>query len=76
MLDPVVAIGTNWKYIVVDDKELKNKVASATFYKLVKFNKFALQAPELGLDTCMIVVLTKKEFRNYSIFPSKRLSAW
>ena len=43
-----------WKYIVVDDKELKNKVALATFDKLVKFNKFALQAPVI-----IVVVLEK-----------------
>lgn len=34
-----------WKFIVVDEPELKNKVANATFSKLVSFNKFAIDAP-------------------------------
>jgi len=72
MLDPVVAIGTNWKYIVVDDKELKNKVASATFDKLVKFNKFALQTPELGLDTCMIGWFNQKRILELFNIPKQK----
>ncbi|HBF87035.1 MAG TPA: NAD(P)H nitroreductase [Bacteroidales bacterium] len=34
-----------WKFIVVDEPELKNKVARETFSSLVSFNKFVLQAP-------------------------------
>ena len=43
-----------WKYIVVDDDELKDKVALATFDKIVKFNKFVLQAPVI-----IVIVLEK-----------------
>ena len=44
-LAPSASNSQPWKFIVVDDKELKNKVARATFDKIIKFNKFALQAP-------------------------------
>ena len=53
-LAPSASNSQPWKYIVVDDKELKNKVADATFDKLVKFNKFALQAPVI-----IVIVLEK-----------------
>jgi len=33
-----------WKLIIVNEPELKNKVADATFNKTVSFNKFAPQA--------------------------------
>ena len=38
-----------WKLILVDDSELKNKVAKATFSKTVSFNKFAVQAPLIAV---------------------------
>ncbi len=53
-LAPSASNSQPWKYIVVDDKELKNKVAEATYDKLVKFNKFALQAPVI-----VVIVLEK-----------------
>ena len=34
-----------WKYIVIDNPEIKNKIADVTFDKLMSFNKFVLQAP-------------------------------
>lgn len=43
-----------WKFIVVDDKDLKNKVAKETFNSVVSFNRFSLKAPVL------VVVITKK----------------
>ncbi len=43
-----------WKFIVVDDEELKNKVAKETFSNVVPFNKFSLKAPVL------VVVITEK----------------
>ncbi|RLD64126.1 MAG: NAD(P)H nitroreductase [Bacteroidetes bacterium] len=43
-----------WKFIVIDDEELKNKVAKETFNSIVSFNKFTLKAPVL------IVVITEK----------------
>jgi len=59
-----------WKFIVVDKPELKNKVANATFSKLVSFNKFALEAPIIiaivlekpRLITQVGGALKKKEF--------------
>lgn len=53
-LAPSASNSQPWKYIVVDEEELKNKVAEATFDKVVKFNKFALQAPVI-----IVVVLEK-----------------
>jgi len=38
-----------WKLIIVDEPELKNKVANATFSKVIAFNKFAPQAPVLAI---------------------------
>lgn len=43
-----------WKFIVVDEPELKNKVASETYGMLVSFNKFALQAPVI-----VVIVIEK-----------------
>lgn len=34
-----------WKYIVVDEPVLKNKVAHETYSTLIAFNKFVVQAP-------------------------------
>jgi nitroreductase len=38
-----------WKLIFVDELELKNEVAKATFNKMVSFNKFALEAPVIAV---------------------------
>lgn len=38
-----------WRLILVDDPDLKNKVANATFSKAVSFNKFALEAPVIAV---------------------------
>ncbi len=38
-----------WKLIMVDEPELKDKVANATFSKLVAFNKFAPQAAVMAV---------------------------
>ena len=43
-----------WKLIIVDETELKNKVAEATFSKAVSFNKFAPEA-----DVIAILVIEK-----------------
>jgi nitroreductase len=55
-LAPSASNSQPWKYIVVDDPVLKNKVAEATFSKPVSFNKFALQAPVL-----VVIVLEKSK---------------
>jgi nitroreductase len=44
-LAPSASNSQPWKYIVVDEPALKEKVAKETFSTLVAFNKFALQAP-------------------------------
>ena len=38
-----------WKLIIVDEPELKEKVAKATFNTTVSFNKFAVQAPVIAV---------------------------
>ena len=38
-----------WRLIIVNEPELKNKVAKATFSKTITFNKFAIQAPVLAV---------------------------
>lgn len=40
-----------WKLIIVDDPTIKDKVAQATYSKLISFNKFAPQAPVLAILT-------------------------
>ena len=44
-LAPSASNSQPWTFIVVDQPELKNKVAQATFSKTVSFNKFTLDAP-------------------------------
>jgi nitroreductase len=59
-----------WKLIVVDDPELRLKVAQATFSKIVAFNRFALEAPVIavlviekpGFITQVGVLLKKRQF--------------
>jgi len=38
-----------WRIIVVDEPELKNEVAKATFSKTIAFNKFAVEAPVIAV---------------------------
>ncbi len=38
-----------WKLIIVDESELKDKVAQSTFSTTISFNKFAVQAPVLAV---------------------------
>ncbi len=38
-----------WKFIVVDDPELKTMIAKETFGKVLSFNRFTLEAPVLVL---------------------------
>ncbi len=40
-----------WKLIVVEDPEIKERVAHATFSRLVSFNRFAPEAPVLAVLT-------------------------
>ncbi len=53
-LAPSACNSQPWYFIVVDDPEVKKKVAIETFGKIFSFNHFTMQAPVL------IVVLTEK----------------
>jgi nitroreductase len=44
-LSPSASNAQPWKVIVVDESELKNKVANETFSTSISFNKFSLTAP-------------------------------
>ena len=46
-LAPSASNSQPWKFIVIDEPELKNKVAKETFSTLVSFNKFTVDAPVL-----------------------------
>ncbi len=50
-LAPSASNSQPWKLIIVNESGLKDKVARATFSKLVSFNKFAPQAPVLAVLT-------------------------
>ena len=49
-----------WKFIVVDNPELKEKVAQKTFNQIVSFNRFSLQAPVLIVITSNRMNLSNK----------------
>lgn len=46
-LAPSASNSQPWKFIVIDNPDLKDKVARETFSTLVSFNKFTLDAPVL-----------------------------
>lgn len=46
-LAPSAVNAQPWKFIVVDDPELREKIARQTFDRAVSFNKFSLTAPVL-----------------------------
>ena len=48
-LAPSACNSQPWRLIIVDDPELKNNVAKATFNKIISFNKFAEQAPVIAV---------------------------
>lgn len=48
-----------WKYIVVDDTELLEKLAKETYGPLMKFNKFVLDAPVI-----IVIVMEKPNFNS------------
>ncbi len=50
-LSPSASNSQPWKLILVDEPDLKTKVARATYSNLVSFNKFAPQAPVLAVLT-------------------------
>jgi len=46
-LAPSASNSQPWSFIIVDDPELKDKVAKLTFDQVITFNKFVVQAPVL-----------------------------
>ncbi len=48
-LAPSASNSQPWKLIVVDDPELRTRVAQATFNATVAFNRFALEAPVIAV---------------------------
>jgi len=48
-LAPSACNSQPWKIIMVDDPQLKNEVARATFSKTISFNRFAIQAPVIAV---------------------------
>ena len=60
-LAPSACNAQPWKFIVVDEPELKDAVAGETFSKLVSFNRFTLTAPVL------IIVVGEKPNLNSQI---------
>ena len=48
-LAPSACNSQPWKLIIVDDPELKNQVALATFNDIISFNRFSLEAPVIAV---------------------------
>jgi len=48
-LAPSASNSQPWKLIIVDEPELKDQVARATFSKAISFNKFAPEAPVIAV---------------------------
>lgn len=48
-LAPSACNSQPWKLVIVDQPELKNEVAKATFSKTIAFNKFAVEAPVIAV---------------------------
>lgn len=74
-LAPSASNSQPWHFIVVQDYQIRDKIAKSTYSKLIPFNKFAINAPVL-----IVVVMTnpkiitqlggrikKKEFPLYDI---------
>lgn len=48
-LAPSACNSQPWKIIIVDEPDLKNEVAKATFSKTISFNKFVAEAPVIAV---------------------------
>lgn len=71
-LAPSAVNSQPWRFIVLDDPILKNKVAEKTFSKIISFNRFSLQAPVLILvlsDNSGILNKIKKTIKNRQFNP-------
>ena len=70
-LAPSACNSQSWKFVIVDNPELKDKVAKAAFEGLLDFNHFAFKAPVLIL----IVSERQKAFAKFgSIVKRKNFS--
>ena len=58
-LAPSACNAQPWKYIIVDDNELKEKVAKETFSIIAPFNKFSLKAPVI-----VVIVMEKPNLQS------------
>lgn len=54
-LAPSTSNSQPWRFIVVDDQELKDSLASETYGQVLSFNRFVLEAPVL------IVVISERK---------------
>ena len=71
-LAPSASNSQPWHFVVVDDPDVKNKIALATFDAVLSFNKFALQAPvivvmitrEQKIITRLAAKIRKKDWRH------------
>lgn len=48
-LSPSACNSQPWRVVVVDEPELKDKVARATFNTMISFNKFTVEAPAIAV---------------------------
>ena len=48
-ISPSACNSQPWRIIIVDNPELKNEVAKATFNTAITFNKFAIEAPVIAV---------------------------
>ena len=53
-LAPSATNAQPWKFIVIDNPEIKEAVANKTFNRIISFNRFSLQAP------VMIVIISDR----------------
>lgn len=51
-LAPSACNSQPWKFLVVDDPAIKDRIANKTFTKLVSFNNFTTQAPVIVVIVC------------------------
>lgn len=56
-LAPSACNAQPWKFIIIDNPQLKNKICERAFYGIYSLNKFAINAPVL-----VIVVSEKEKF--------------
>ncbi len=50
-LAPSASNSQPWKFIIVDEPDLKDQIAKLTYDKVIKFNKFADKAPAIVVIT-------------------------